>query len=118
MDQLHLLNLSDQDLKNFEAIVSADIKGGLNDHDSDYLYQNLDLWHYCLTTMKRTAEYNLSSRNVTKKNNLLKMRSSQSTEEEIDNYLSSELQWRVNTIKFLSVIERRLLYVKMLIKQA
>jgi len=117
MDKLHLLDLTDNDLKSFEAIVSCDLKNQANQDDLDYLFTNLDLWHYCLISIKRTAEYNLSSRNVTRKNSVAKMKLNNSSEQEIDKYVASEYSWRVNTIKFLSVIERRLLYVKMLIKQ-
>jgi hypothetical protein len=46
------------------------------------------------------------------------MRNEQRSHEEIESFLAAESQWRINTIKFLSVLEKKILYVKILMKQA
>jgi hypothetical protein len=95
-----------------------DVKNVSSDQELHYLKSNLDFWCYTLLVMRRNAEYSLSSRNSTKKTTLSKMRNEQRSHEEIESFLAAESQWRINTIKFLSVLEKKILYVKILMKQA
>jgi len=118
MNTLDVSGLTEEDLRSFESVVSSDIKNTSTQDDIDYLKDNLDLWLYCLLSMKRTAEYNLSSRTANKKINLSQMRKDNEPECNLDRYIIAEEKWRVNTVKFLSVLERKILYVKILIKQS
>lgn len=115
---ISLIDTTDEDMRIFETIVLNDVKNISSDQELDYLKSNLDLWHYTLLVMRRNAEYSLSSRNSTKKTTLSKMRNDQRPHQEIESFIATESQWRINTIKFLSVLEKKILYVKILIKQA
>lgn len=115
---LSLIDITEYDLKVFESIVLNDVKNSSTDEEIDYLKSNLDLWVYTLLVMRRNAEYSLSSRNSSKKATLSKMTAEERSQSEIESFLTSESQWRINTIKFLSVLEKKILYVKILIKQS
>lgn len=117
MDSLNIHYLDDQEIKDFELIVANDIKNLASKDDILYLKENLDLWLYFLLVMKRTAEYNLSSRNSTRKVTLSRMRAEKADADDIAAFVASEEKWKVNTTKFLSVLERKILYVKILLKQ-
>lgn len=117
MDSLNIHYLDDQEIKDFEFIVSNDIKNLASKEDILYLKDNLDLWLYFLLIMKRTAEYNLSSRNSTRKVTLSRMRAEKADADDIASFVATEEKWKVNTTKFLSVLERKILYVKILQKQ-
>jgi hypothetical protein len=118
MNSLYVHDMTESEIKDFEFIVTNDIKNSSTRDDLEYLKNNLDLWLYTLLSMKRTAEYNVSSRNSNKKISLTRMRADDASQSEIDSFLASEEKWKVNTVKFLSVLERKILYVKLLIKQA
>lgn len=113
-----VIDFTEQDLKAFEAIVLNDVKNTSTDQEIDYLKSNLDLWLYTLLVMRRNAEYSLSSRNSSKKATLSRMTEEQKSQADIESFLTTESQWRINTIKFLSVLEKKILYVKILIKQS
>ena len=115
---ISLIDTTEEDIKIFENIVLNDVKNVSSDQELHYLKSNLDLWCYTLLVMRRNAEYSLSSRNSTKKTTLSKMRNEQRSHEEIESFVATESQWRINTIKFLSVLEKKILYVKILMKQA
>jgi hypothetical protein len=115
---ISLIDITEYDLKVFESIVLNDVKNSSTDEEIDYLKSNLDLWVYTLLVMRRNAEYSLSSRNSSKKATLSKMTAEERSQSEIESFLTSESQWRINTIKFLSVLEKKILYVKILIKQS
>jgi hypothetical protein len=115
---ISLIDTTEEDLKAFEQIVLNDVKNVSSDEELDYLKSNLDLWHYTLLVMRRNAEYSLSSRTATKKATLSRMNSEMRANHEIESFIASESQWRINTIKFLSVLEKKILYVKILIKQS
>jgi hypothetical protein len=118
MNSLIIQDMTEDQLKNFELLVANDIKNLSSQDNLQFLKTNLDLWLYFLLTMKRTAEYNVSSRNSNRKITLTRMRADEVSQSEIDNFISTEEKWKVNTIKFLSVVERRILYVNLLAKQA
>ena len=115
---ISLIDTTEEDIKIFENIVLNDVKNISSDEELDYLKSNLDLWHYTLLVMRRNAEYSLSSRNSTKKTTLAKMRNENYPHQDVESFIATESQWRINTIKFLSVFEKKILYVKILIKQA
>lgn len=117
MNSLIIQDMTEDQLKDFELLVANDIKNLSSQNDLEFLKQNLDLWLYFLLSMKRTAEYNVSSRSSNRKITLSRMRADHVPQSEIDNFISSEERWRVNTVKFLSVVERKILYVNLLVKQ-
>lgn len=105
------------ELSAFEALVTKDVKSQISDSDLDTLVLNIDKWLYCLHAMKRDVEYYLSSRESGKKVALQQMHDRQAPREEVTAFLSSESLWRVNTLKFLNSLEKKILFVKMLSKE-
>lgn len=106
-----------KDLSAFEALVNKDIKTQINHSELETLVLNIDKWLYCLYSIKRDVEYNLSSREAGRKILLQQMKDKNSPKEDIHKLLSTESLWRVNTLKFLNSLEKKILYVKFLSKE-
>lgn len=104
-------------LSSFEALVNKDIKTQVNSSELETLALNIDKWLYCLYSIKRDVEYNISSREAGRKILLQQMKDSNAPKEDIHKLLSSESLWRVNTLKFLNSLEKKILYVKLLVKE-
>lgn len=111
-------DLTDDDLKNFQEIVLKDVKNrSFNDIEKGILMNNLDLWLYSLRTLRREIELQLAQHKTNLKIKLRDLRSEKSSEQTIEDTLISEENWRNNAMKFLTSIERKSLYVKLLIDQ-
>ena len=111
-------DLTDDDLKNFQEIVLKDVKNrSFNDIEKGILMNNLDLWLYSLRTLRREIELQLAQHKTNLKIKLRDLRSDKSSEQTIEDTLISEENWRNNAMKFLTSIERKSLYVKLLIDQ-
>lgn len=106
-----------KDLSAFEALVNKDIKTQISQSELETLALNIDKWLYCLYSIKRDVEYNLSSREAGRKILLQQMKDRNAPKEDIHKLLSSESLWRVNTLKFLNSLEKKILYVKFLAKE-
>lgn len=107
---------SDQDLDYFKKLVISDIKGNISEEEKAYLLSNLSLWNYNLQVLRRDIELQLSCQK-----SKVKMQTANydqaSFEEQIQmkNFINDQHKWRMSALKFLSNIERRALYVKMLL---
>ena len=88
-----------------------------NDIEKGILMNNLDLWLYSLRTLRREIELQLAQHKTNLKIKLRDLRSDKSSEQTIEDTLISEENWRNNAMKFLTSIERKSLYVKLLIDQ-
>lgn len=106
------------ELSSFEALVNKDIKTQVTQSEMETLALNIDKWLFCLYSIKRDVEYNLSSRDAGKKILLQQLKDSNAPKEDIHKLLSSESLWRVNTLKFLNSLEKKILYVKFLAKES
>lgn len=115
MTQIKQYNRSE--LSSFEALVNKDIKSQVSQSEIETLALNIDKWLFCLYSIKRDVEYNLSSRDAGRKILLQQLKDSNSPKEDISKLLSSESLWRVNTLKFLNSLEKKILYVKYLKKE-
>jgi len=104
-------------LSSFEALVNKDIKTQVSSSELETLALNIDTWLYCLYSIKRDVEYNLSSREAGRKILLQQLKDSNAPKEDIHKLLSSESLWRVNTLKFLNSLEKKILYVKLLVRE-
>ena len=105
------------ELSAFEALVTKDVKSQISDSELDTLVLNIDKWLYCLQAMKRDVEYYLSSRESGRKVAMQQMQDREAPREEITSFISSESLWRVNTLKFLNSLEKKILFVKLLSKE-
>lgn len=110
-------DLNQSQLSLFEELVTKDVKNGSTQDELDVLKSNVDLWLYFLSSIRRNVEYHLSSRTAARKAKISEMIQNKDTKEAIDSFKKSEDEWRVNAIKFLSTIEKKTLYVKMLVKE-
>jgi hypothetical protein len=118
-----IADLSDDNISDFEKIVIADLKGYSSNanHKKAFvqkiLYSNLDLWLYTLQTLRRSVEYQLSSNKIRIRSTVREMKKNGSSQDEIDEALTKEEVWRANSTKFLLSIEKKTLYVKLLLNE-
>jgi hypothetical protein len=112
-------SISDQEMSKFQEVVASDIKfPQTSDEVKNYLHSHLELWHYSLQLVRREIELQLSCQKTKvemHKNNLRK-NNSQYSESQVLDYVNKQNNWRMTAVKFLSNIERRTLYVKLLLK--
>lgn len=110
-------DLSNAHLAKFEELVLKEVKSSVTEEETAILKSSLDLWLYTLSSIRRNVEYSLSSRNSNRKSTISDMISKGVSDAELASYKKSESEWRVNAIKFLSTIEKKTLYVKLLMKE-
>lgn len=110
---------SDTDIQysdSFKDIVIRDIKNEASSDDETVLCNNTDLWLYNLQVIRRDVEFQLSSNKAKNKIKIFEMQEAGYSQFDIDSFIVKQNKWRINTIKFLTSIEKKMLYVKMLIK--
>jgi hypothetical protein len=110
-------DLNQSQLSQFEELVTKDVKNGSAPEELEILKSNIDLWLYFLSSIRRNVEYHLSSRTAARKAKISEMIQNKDSKELLDSFRKSEDEWRVNAIKFLSTIEKKTLYVKMIVKE-
>jgi hypothetical protein len=110
--------ISKDDFSSFKDIVILDIKSESSDEIVQYLHDHLDLWSYVLQILRKDIELQLSCQNAKVKmhKNNMNLKDFNFTKEETLDYINKQHNWRMTAVKFLSNIERKTLYVKMLIK--
>jgi len=114
---MQLKQYNRNELSAFEALVNKDIKTQVTQSELETLALNVDRWLYCLYSIKRDVEYNLSSREAGRKILLQQLKDKNAPKEDIHKLLATESLWRVNTLKFLNSLEKKILYVKLLAKE-
>lgn len=111
-------NLSDSDLKSFQEIVLKDVKNKFcSSEEKTILSNNLDLWLFSLRNLRKEIELQLTQFKSNLKAEIKEMRDNSASEDQIEDHLITENQWRNQAIKFLTAIERKTLYVKLLINE-
>lgn len=114
----YLQDLSDDDIKLFQDIVLKDVKNkSIDDFEKTVLTNNLDLWLYSLRIVRREIELQLSQHKTNLKIKIQEINQKGSPKEELESLIIVEESWRNNAMKFLTSIERKTLYVKLLINQ-
>jgi hypothetical protein len=118
-------DISEQDLEIFYGLVIRDVRSkspnaqdqSLTESEKSLLYSNKDIWLYCLTTARKSVEFQLSQHRITmrQKKSQIKLSFSDKSKKEILDYIDQREVWKINAVKFLSLIERQQLYVKMLL---
>lgn len=110
--------LSEEDLSSFRDIVLRDVKNQAASNDEKIILQNnLDLWLYSLRVIRREIELQLANHRSKVKLKKKDLRDEGVSQDEIDSYVFTEERWRNNAMKFLTSIERKTLYVKLLIQE-
>ena len=104
------------DIIPFKDLVIRDIKNECSDIESNILSSNVELWLYNIRIIRRDVEFQLSSNKCKNKLKALEMREDGFSQLQVEEFITKQNKWRINTIKFLTSIERKMLYVKMLYK--
>ncbi len=112
-----IYDLDPKQIAQFEELVAKDVKSTSTQEELEVLKSNMELLLYSLSSIRRNVEYHLSSRAAARKAKVFEMVNNQESKENINSFKNSESEWRVNAIKFLSTIEKKTLYVKMLLKE-
>lgn len=107
--------LTPDDLTAFNAVVLKDIKGESTDEDTSVLLNNIDLWMFQLRIIRKDVEFQLASQKSKDKIKVIEM--NDSDKEEINEYLIRQNKWRMGAVRFLTAIEQRMLYVKMILSE-
>jgi hypothetical protein len=109
-------NINIEDLDSFKDIVTRDIKNESTSEEKTILDNNIDLWLYSLRVIRRDVEFQLGSNKSKNKLKALEMKEEGFSSSDIESFITKQNQWRINTIRFLASIEKKMLYVKMLDK--
>lgn len=111
-------DLSEEDLKNFQEIVLRDVKNkSFNINEKAILMNNLDLWLYSLQIIRRETELQLAQHKVNLKTKIKEVKEQANYQSKLDELIIVEGSWRNNAMKFLTAVERKTLYVKLLLDQ-
>lgn len=111
-------SLSDNDLKSFQEIVLKDVKNKFcSSEEKTILSNNLDLWLFSLRNLRKEIELQLTQFKSNLKAEVREMRDNSASEDQIEDHIITENQWRNQAIKFLTAVERKTLYVKLLINE-
>jgi len=116
--ETYIQDFSEEDIKNFQEIVLKDVKNkAFNINEKEILQNNIDLWLYSLQTTRREIELQLSQHKTNLKIKLRDLRDNNATVEQVEDLRITEENWRNNAMKFLTSIERKTLYVKLIIQE-
>lgn len=111
-------DFTDNDLRNFEEIVLRDVKNkSFQAADKEILLNNKDLWLFSLQGLRREIELQLAQHKTNLKTKRHELRSNPDSEMQMEIVTLADETWRNNALKFLVSIERKTLYVKLLIQQ-
>jgi hypothetical protein len=108
-------NIVDIDyIDRLKDVVIRDIKNEASQQEKDMLENNVDMWLYNLRVIRRDVEFQLSSNKAKNKIKALEMKEMGASTADVESFITKQNKWRINTIKFLTSIERKMLYVKMI----
>ena len=107
--------LSD-DLSYFKDIVLKDVRNESTEEDRQYLMTSLEYWLYFLQITRRDVEFQLSSHKSKEKLALKELKASNSSDAILIEEIKKLDKWKMGAVRFLAAIEKRMLYVKILLK--
>jgi hypothetical protein len=115
----YISDLQENDLDSFKNLVIADVKSSVGEDQKSILLNNIALWNYTLQTLRRDIELQLSCQKAKTKMQKHALKDAAALElDDINNFIAEQEKWRMSALKFLSNIERRSLYVKMLMAES
>jgi hypothetical protein len=110
-------DFTEEDIKEFQEIVLRDVRNKCyNIKEKQILRENLDLWLFSLRVVRKDTELKLAQIKTNKKIKLSEMKLNNASQKEIEEFLIVEDSRRNNTIKFLTHVEQKTLYVKLLLQ--
>lgn len=107
-------DLSTDELQEFNSLVLKDIKGEASDEDLEILTENASLWMFQLRIIRKDVEFQLASQKSKDKIKVIEMDNIED-KSELKEYVIRQNKWRMGAVRFLTAIEHRMLYVKMVI---
>lgn len=107
-------DLTNEELLQFNGLVLKDVKGEATEEDLEVLMLNVHLWMFQLRIVRKDVEFQLASQKSKDKIKSIEMISSDN-KAEMQEYIIKQNKWRMGAIRFLTAIEQRMLYVKMVL---
>jgi hypothetical protein len=107
-------DLTAEELQAFNLLVLKDVRGEASDDDLQILTENANLWIFQLRIIRKDVEFQLASQKSKDKIKVIEM-SDVESRSELNDYIIRQNKWRMGAIRFLTAIEHRMLYVKMVI---
>ncbi len=107
-------DLTSEELQEFNALVLKDIKGEANENELEILTANANLWMFQLRIIRKDVEFQLASQKSKDKIKSIEM-ISVDDKTEMHEYVIRQNKWRMGAVRFLTAIEHRMLYVKMIL---
>jgi hypothetical protein len=115
---IYIADISDDEMNSFRNIVISDIKGQASEEAKTILNNNLQIWNYNLQALRRDMELQLSCQKAKTKMQIRSLDSSDLNKvDDLNTFLIEQEKWRMSALKFLSNIEKKSLYVKIMISQ-
>lgn len=107
-------DLTNEELLQFNGLVLKDVKGEATEEDLEVLMLNVHLWMFQLRIVRKDVEFQLASQKSKDKIKSIEM-ISLDNKAEMQEYIIKQNKWRMGAIRFLTAIEQRMLYVKMVL---
>ncbi|MFZ4104876.1 hypothetical protein [Flavobacterium sp.] len=108
-------NLTPEQLQQFNALVLKDIKNETSQEESSILLSNINLWIFQLRIIRKDVEFQLASQKA--KDKIKNIQLTDDNKSEIDQHFLESNKWRMGAIRFLTAIEHRMLYVKLILTE-
>lgn len=108
--------LTPEELSIFNTIVLKDIRSESEEDDTFVLLNNINLWMFQLRIIRKDVEFQLASQKSKDKIKFIELNNNVDKTEAND-YLIRQNKWRMGAIRFLTAIEQRMLYVKMILSE-
>lgn len=107
-------DLSVEEMQLFNALVLKDIKGESTDDELQILTENAHLWMFQLRIVRKDVEFQLASQKSKDRIKAIEMNNAED-KDGFNEYVIRQNKWRMGAVRFLTAIEHRMLYVKMII---
>lgn len=114
---LSFQELSQDQINLFNEIVLKDIKNESSPDDKIILENNLELWLFQLRVIRKDVEFQLSSQKAKDKIKIIELNQSGSFDE-LSDYKIKQNKWRMGAVRFLTAIEAKMLYVKLVLSDS
>jgi hypothetical protein len=114
---LPIEDLSESQLSSFNELVLKDIKNESASEDKTILSNNLELWLFQLRVIRRDVEFQLSSQKSKDRIKFIEL-AELNDENEINEYKVKQNKWRMGAVRFLTAIEHKMLYVKLILSDS
>lgn len=108
-------NLTQDQLQQFNALVLKDIKNETNEHEHLILLANINLWMFQLRVIRKDVEFQLASQKS--KDKIKTIGLNEDNKLDIEKHLLESNKWRMGAIRFLTAIEHRMMYVKLILTE-